>query len=399
MSGFCASREQGDRIGPVSDANFSTPNNPPPGSGNSFAGCQVGSPSHVVANPEYSSEGYFYAVEVPPTYAGRLRIQIFDAPYCGTSGSNDGPDSGNQPFDLTVTVRDNDSLTPTSATVLGSWTLDGDAGTGGSCGGGPSVPADGGNGATCSSSTVWHNCWHTIFDQTDPAPGIYFVQLHNEVDSGSSQHGSNVFSLRAMTGTSWTPCSSAPSAIPPAYSANCPNVYALTHLGVFFTRETGAGGQAEFYLAEIGPEHNNKTMEITLWDPGEGADYIEVLDPEGNPATFDYEVLCQDGSDAPCSGETAPSGGYGSFTSRNRVSGLADSSRNQPGAHRLSSYRYSDRMVRVEVRLPADMATEYGGATWWRIRYTASTSTSSITDRTTWSVIVRGDPVRLVPNP
>jgi hypothetical protein len=66
----------------------------------------------------------------------------------------------------------------------------------------------------------------------------------------------------------------------------------------------------------------------------------------------------------------------------------------QPRAHRLSSSRYNDRLIRLEVPLPSDITAAYGGLTWWRVQYLVG---SSPTDRTTWSVIVRGDPVRLVP--
>ena len=62
--------------------------------------------------------------------------------------------------------------------------------------------------------------------------------------------------------------------------------------------------------------------------------------------------------------------------------------------------KYSDRILRLKYKLPADMAQPppvgYGSNTWWRIRYTVSGG--SMDDRTTWSVIVKGDPVRLVPN-
>ena len=51
----------------------------------------------------------------------------------------------------------------------------------------------------------------------------------------------------------------------------------------------------------------------------------------------------------------------------------------------------------LSVKLPADINAAYGGLTWWRIRYTVDAANS--TDRTTWSVSVKGDPVRLVPNP
>src|SRR5690606_5714631 len=97
-------------------------------------------------------------------------------------------------------------------------------------------------------------------------------------------------------------------------------------------------------------------------------------------------------------GDVPPTGGCGPGTSSaldligNVVSG---SPRNpQPAAHRASASKYSDRLLVLSVDLPENIATAYGGSTWWRIRYTVGSG--SPTDRTPWSVQVRGDPVRLV---
>ena len=44
-----------------------------------------------------------------------------------------------------------------------------------------------------------------------------------------------------------------------------------------------AGDTATFYLAEVAALHAGKTMQLTLFDSGEGAQSIEVLDPNGEP--------------------------------------------------------------------------------------------------------------------
>ena len=76
------------------------------------------------------------------------------------------------------------------------------------------------------------------------------------------------------------------------------------------------------------------------------------------------------------------------------------------GARNQQDGRYSDRLVRLTVRLPghplappgpATIQLRWGGLTWWKIAYTVSGS-GGVGDRTTWSINILGDPVRLVPN-
>ncbi len=374
MSGYCASKEQGDRIGPFSDANF-------PSSG--FQ-CNPGS-NGVIANDEYRDAGYFYAVTVPDGYAGSLAIQAYDLPYCGGLGpSNDfRPNDRTGAFDLDWTIRDNNSLNPLDATEIVSGSLNGDN---------PTDCATTQDGSRECTGSAWALCWRTLHTMNAPVdPGIYFIQLSAQPDLSSTLQGTNQFALRAKSGPTFTPCTADSTEGPPLYSANCPNVFGIEHLGVY----AGLGAsQASFFLADIGPEHNGKTMEITLWDSGEGADKIQILDPNGAPVGFDWTILCQDVTNPPCISEADPSGGRSGTAPA--VPGLDVSLTGpQPGPNRLSPSKYNDRHIRIEIPLPADILAAYSGRTWWKIQYTTG---GQPTDRTTWSVIVKGDPVRLVPN-
>jgi Flp pilus assembly protein TadG len=363
MSAGCSSKEQGDLIATRTDANFTSSSNPP--SGGNWASCTGG---HTITNVNYSTDGYFYAVEVPRSVTGTVSVQIYDPAYC--NGSDPGDSNSYNSFDTTFTMRDNSSYDPRQTNVLRTATYS------------PSG---------CGST---RDQWVTLYDLVNPSAGIYFVQVQTPAgDNGSGQMGSNGFSLRAKhtAGPNFQPCTSVQGET--NYSANCPNVYGVESMGVYASLN---GTQPSFYLADIGAEHNNKVLEISLWDPGEGSTGLEILDPTGQPVNFTWQVLCQDGSAAPCSGETAPSGGYGPTTTTNLSLGNPSSSYPQPGPYRVSSSKYSDRHLRLSVQLPDDINAAYGGLTWWRIRYTVG---SAPTDRTTWSVAVRGDPVRLVPNP
>ncbi|MFN8028363.1 MAG: hypothetical protein U0W40_18980 [Acidimicrobiia bacterium] len=55
---------------------------------------------------------------------------------------------------------------------------------------------------------------------------------------------------------------------------------------------------------------------------------------------------------------------------------------------------YNDRFLTLDIALPNNYTTVYGGKVWWKVKYT--TSASSVTDRTTWSVNIVGDPVHLL---
>lgn len=394
LSGPCASKENGDRISTVSDANFTNASNPRSG-GTSYAGCTPGSPAHVVANDEYDPAGYFYALAVPEG-APAAQFQIYDAPYCTTSGSSASDvvpgdsTSGTywQRYTTLLTIRDSDALLPRDGTPIGpTVSLPGaDFGTG-VCAG----PAAATGTQTCTASQ-WARCWRTL--ATVPAGGQYYLQIRSDTPrTDVNPHGTNSFALRAVQGATFDPCSADPSAGDPD-QATCPQIFGLDHLGVYANLDGSAGSPAEFFLADIDERHNGKHMQVTLWDTGEGAQRIELLDPDGTAATFDAELLCGDASSAPCTAEAAPAGGYGPFAGVTSVD-VSGGGHPQPGGHRASTSRYSDRLLRLSVDLPDDIAAAYGGRTWWKIRYTVG---SSSTDRTTWTVIVKGDPVRLVPN-
>ena len=153
-------------------------------------------------------------------------------------------------------------------------------------------------------------------------------------------------------------------------------------MSIFANLGGASGPTATFYLAEVAPVHAGKTMQLTLFDAGEGAQSIEVLDPNGAPATFSWRT--------PCSPPTPPTGGCsGSGLTSLNVSGTGT----QPYTGLQSNSKYNDRRMILDIALPANYTTVYGTKIWWQIRYTVGTTP---TDRTTWSVSIVGDPVHLV---
>jgi hypothetical protein len=132
-------------------------------------------------------------------------------------------------------------------------------------------------------------------------------------------------------------------------------------------------------------------MRINLFDAGEGASQLEILNPLGNPTTFSWST--------PCSPQTPPYGGCSGSGSSLDVSDTACPTVGgvhtcpQPYSTVNSRSKYSDRFLTIDIPLPSNYSTVYGGKTWWKIRYTVG---STPTDRTTWSVNIVGDPVHLL---
>jgi hypothetical protein len=460
VSGYCARREHGDRITPRADAVGGDGSSGDSASQSNFAGCVPGAPSKpsgsgpVLANPDYTPNGYFYAVETLRGSSSSWTLQMYDGPHCGyesrSSDSNPTGDSGagdaaavggtpnfrgnwssttaysardtvvhqgrtwiartnstgrvpptlptqsNAYWSLTsrrlyeVIIRGNDRPDdPSQATVLYSITLD------------PSTMCKFSNG-----SDNWRNTWKNVYTFTSAqlaSPARYFVQIRPlQPPETNLQEGQNQFSLRLARNGSFSPCSDDPTIS--GYQADCLRLYGLTHLGVY---ANAGGANPSFYLAQIGPEHNNHVLEVELYDPAEGAVAIRLLDPLGNAVPFTWEIACQDGSyqsetGVSCltTGENAPAGGYGpgspDYSGNGKsVSGSVGPSQRSWGSRNGQTGKYSGRQLRLRYQLPANIATAYNGYTWWRIQYVVG---SSIGDRTTWSVLVKGDPVRLVPN-
>jgi len=144
-------------------------------------------------------------------------------------------------------------------------------------------------------------------------------------------------------------------------SAACPSLVATKWMSIFANVPSST---ANFFLAEIGDQHAGKKMKITLFDPGEGSLGIRIIQPGGaGYATFNWQ-------------------------SSNGLSGSSTSYLDVTGS------RFNDAYVVLTIQLPNDFIGAYGSVDrWWKINYLSG---SGITDRTTWSVEVVGDPVRLL---
>jgi hypothetical protein len=277
---------------------------------------------------------------------------------------------------------------------------------------------------------------------------------------------------------------------------------------------------ATFYLAQLSPAKlfRNKVIVVSLWDPGEGAETLEILRPESslsncdvdrqvssipgsiycvqdfnwtigrtgiakfaaNPAdqeaaisnSSEYPDICQDKGNSPglttvlqvsrpdlAATPTVDGTTFGSGAgSGGAVDGVVDHPCTTPQPNEIKNSRnfgdaevqkFNDRLVTLAIKVPENYGCKTGtgvtdpatgvaitcvdledpittgpGCTvtipcpppglpeggWWRIRYTPRKQIDpvtglpipgkykKITDRTTWTVGLRGDPVHLVPD-
>jgi len=344
VNGYCAGHESGD-LKLARNESYTT------ATGSSLQ-CNNGS----AESPDYDPDGYLYAIQLPESQA-TLTVEAYDAGY-NTSGST--PD---------IAVTSEAQAVTTVFEVYGA----------------DDTPLDTSDNPLLSTKTVatndllYKNLWMPLHTWVNPGAGTYYVRIRTPAQTTESR-ASNGFALRAYTGLAFAPCTTITGET--GYSAGCPQVHGVGGMSIYANLGGTAGSTATFYLAEVDPVHAGKTMQITLFDAGEGAQKIEVLDPNGNPSRFSWSTRCNP--------PTPPSGGCsGTNVTSLDVSGTGT----QPYPGLQSNSKYNDRKMTVDIRLPTDYTTLFGTRSWWRIRYTVGSTTS---DRTTWSVAIVGDPVHLV---
>jgi Flp pilus assembly protein TadG len=341
VNGYCSAKEDGD-------LRLSRYQGNRPGGGGAVC---VGSPKED--NADYDATSYNYAVELPSAPASSVTIQVYDGAFGGPGVDMSLGNNPSASSTINTTYRVYDAtqtpLDPTDDPLLTSVTAN-------------------------SGDATWHGTWRSIHTiPAGAAAGRYRLQVSTQAGQLNSA-GVNAFGIRARVGATFTQCTTIVG--DPGYSATCPQVFAESELSVFANQ---AGGTASFYLAEVDAVHAGKQMVVQLFDPGEGAQTIELLDPNGNSVTFDYSNV------------EGFSPSYSGTTSLLNVSGTGP----QP-PNRASTSKFNERKMQLVVQLPSNYSSLYGTKTWWRLRYT--TSASAVTDRTTWSVAIIGEPLRLVPN-
>ncbi len=136
-------------------------------------------------------------------------------------------------------------------------------------------------------------------------------------------------------------------------------------------------GTQLFYLAQIDKTAAGKTMEISLFDPGDvsGNASLRIKSPDGNAYNYANFTWTADNG--------LSSGGSSVSTITTATSGGS---------------LFNDSVITIDVTLPSTYGsvglTPAGEsqAGWWKIEYNVSGGN----DTTTWQVAIRGNPVHLV---
>lgn len=373
INGYCASTEDGDPVAGGFDFNKDALNHTVCSSATSPA----------VKNQRWSTTGYTYDIDVPPnisTYS--YKVDIYDGAYwdaaltAGVCKDSLGNTVKDPVTGKNVTPID----TPTQSggqapTVTTNWRLLGP----------DSTPYNNSDNPVLASGTMpsgdcvnWWG-WRTLY--TLPAgssSGTYKIQISTPKTDLTSW-GMNAFALRADStqNAAFNPCLS--------NTTTCASVHgeAMMSIDVFSSTNT-----ATIFLAQIDPAYAGKTMEITVFDPDEGAKSIELDKPDKAKASnFTWTT-----TDDNCPSLGTLSGGP--------VNPLTIPLSTCSMTGHAGTGALNDRSVLIRETLPdANTLTKSGDGVigWWRIKY--AMNGNDLSDRTTWSVRVLASPVHLVNNP
>jgi hypothetical protein len=443
ISGFCSAREDGDEFSTMYDGDRANGNTNCP----IDPGGDDGESSTFV-NPDYGSSGYTYDIDVPGNTVTTedVTVEIYDPAYnparlSGNDGDCVTTAQASIPDDSATGYGTGSCAAETNSQVDTNWLLYAPGYSSFDPNPGPIVAPPGASvadpGVFKTGDTTCENAWCSLYiiEAGSPA-GTY--QLHlwttaNQVDS----YGTNQFALRAKVGdwyptcgvtcssgavdtSTFTPCSTIAENGQPA-NPNCPEVHGDTAMSIFVdsagteectpgTREeqsvqgapvvdvSGPEPCASFWLAQISPDYAGRQMDITLFDPGEGATAIRILQPDGTPASFTYQT-CDIGTPGCPTLEGTDSGAAyysddGNDPPTDTTTCICDTGlKPTPLNGRASPSKYNDRYLVIQTTIPSGNAITANDG-WYSVQYTFNGS--SVSDRTTWSVTVPGNPIHLV---
>lgn len=401
VNGFCTAKEDGDRFASAFEGTRSatTSTCAAPAGGNAMKNAEFPGNYAVDKRPAYG-----YTVDIPcptvgqdPCMTARTENIIVDAynPYFDPSnlGIDRNTVNGTTEYDLfgysqvTTNFRiynpEGDSIAGNPDIAFGSCIVDG-----------------------CVAQGV-DNTWRPLFTiPPSVGSGKFRIEVSTLFEEANS-YGSNAFSLVAYNQSMGrNPCG----------NPNCPTLSGERSMSVY--ANAAAAGPTDFYLAKLAPARyfRGKRVQVLLWDPGEGAQSLQIIQPDGLPAPLKYRTWNPGLEDL--TGNPSKVLDYNRVPATNTpsplhqvdVSGLAASL--PPGekppwplTERAGTSTYNGRLLSVELTVP----TNYGCAPsispcqeialpddgWWKIRYTTA---GAVSDRTTWSVQLLGDPVHLVKN-
>jgi hypothetical protein len=201
--------------------------------------------------------------------------------------------------------------------------------------------------------------WNRLCRITTAMPsGRYFVRAHNSGAIGTPLNdGSNQFGIAAVPAGATEP---GQALCRGAESESCPVVSGPGEASIKIAADTPL---ARIGLGSVGAEHEGRELELELYDPGEGGNFIRVLRPTGpgtwGPAPFTWT--------AP--GLTGPTSPVTSVD--------------------VTQSRFNGRLLSIEVDLTG--YTPPPGNDQWFVEYNFGGGLQ-VTDRTTWTAWIGDHP-------
>ena len=209
----------------------------------------------------------------------------------------------------------------------------------------------------------------------------------------------------------------------------CPEIHGDKYMGIYV--DSGAGGPecdpgtryeqsavntpappadevmgqepcASFYLAQVAPSYAGKTMTITLFDPGRVPRPSRYSNRTVRRPAFTYQTddtNAEEAARAPWRPTAAPPTSATTETTHRIPTTLSPVSA-IPGtkvpnlAGRTSASKYNDRYLEIQVPITSDLAVLEANGGWYKVQYVFASA--SVSDRTTWSVTIGGNPIHLI---
>ena len=284
--------------------------------------------------------------------------------------------------------------------------------------------------------------WFSISDAPITEPGRYRIQVVADKQiyaprsydygggyvvqyDGGRSYSVNTFALRTRrasqnaapkNGTNtagWQPCST-------ELTTGCVPITGEGALSVYVKTP----GDSDLFLSKMAPaqDYRGRTIQIQLWDPGEGAGALQILQPVAfstdssgwKPIDFKWSTA-DPGLAGFSSGivvQDRTTGWTGS--TRTGVSAAAASGINVSGSYaddpptgwfpdeRYGDGKFNGRLLLIDISIPSNYGKDSAGSDllpgdyqggWWKIRYVSG---AAVEDRTTWAVVSGGGPVHLV---
>jgi Putative Flp pilus-assembly TadE/G-like len=394
-------------------------------------------PSSV--NADYDANGYFYGIDVPAGSVGALNVQVYDPAFvhvgdnCGDSDANaqtsltnaatltaaqipgysgsttpatryapsgssafcngdnyyaDGSNNTSNPWTMwTLRAPDISTWDPTNNPIVCQAEFPGVY---------PETSNDQPNGTVSGTElktllqqstnypgtnpartfNSFFRQWVNLCTVASPVQGTYFLQVQtNKKISGAAAPnggGSNRFAIRVGAGSNYA-------------STNGLHVYGNQRMGAY---ANATGANTQFYLTRVLPGEAGKTLVLNFYDTGDASQpgALAVLPPSDSNVSGGLFSGCL--FTLPPGNATGPP--WGSFTATNsgcKITGVTNTGTNS----------YNGQWVTWEIPIPSNYTCNQALALgcWTKLQFAYPAGTS-VSDTTTWSAYILGEPVRLI---